>query len=165
MSKMASNRDRTTRLQGISRRRLLSGVPVLGGLLATGCSDVFRPPTVRGGLIGAADVLTMSTSRWLLRDQPLAREYDRSAIAPAFPTWGQTDPRDEDYQRHLSEGFQHWSLPVGGLVERPRVFSLEDLKRLPSRPRSRRMSASRGGRRSPSGPASRWRSCSRRPAE
>ena len=92
-----------------------------------------RPPTIRRGLIGAADVLTMSTSRWLLRDQPLAREYDKRDVAPEFPTWGQTNPRDKDYQQHLAEGFRNWSLPVGGLVERPRSFSLDDIKRLPSR--------------------------------
>ena len=33
------------------------------------------PPVVRGGLIGAADVLTMSTNRLLLSGQQLAREY------------------------------------------------------------------------------------------
>ena len=75
----------------------------------------------------------MSTSRWLLRDQPLAREFGRDEIAPNFPTWGQTNPSDEMYQQHLREGFLHWSLPVGGLVERPRSFSLDELKRLPSR--------------------------------
>ncbi len=117
----------------ITRRRALASFPALGGLVASGCSELFTPPTIRGGLIGAADVLTMSTSRWLLRDQPLAREFGRDEIAPNFPTWGQTNPSDEMYQQHLREGFLHWSLPVGGLVERPRSFSLDELKRLPSR--------------------------------
>ena len=117
----------------ISRRTLLSNITALGGLLATGCSDAFRPPTIRSGLIGAADVLTMSTNRWLLSDQPLAREYPPSEIAPNFPTWGQTNPPDEEYQQHLTEGFRNWTLPVSGLIERPRSFSLNDIKRLPSR--------------------------------
>jgi|TARA_B100001013_G_scaffold317939_1_gene226015 DMSO/TMAO reductase YedYZ molybdopterin-dependent catalytic subunit len=75
----------------------------------------------------------MSTSRWLLADQPLAREFERSDIAPDFPTWGQTNPSDEEYQRHLREGFRDWRLPVSGLVERPQSFSLNDIKQLPSR--------------------------------
>jgi DMSO/TMAO reductase YedYZ molybdopterin-dependent catalytic subunit len=133
MNKRVSNVHRIVLPGPISRRTLLSSVPALGGLLATGCSDAFRPPTVRGGLVGAADVLTMSTSRWLLRNQPLAREYDRSHIAPDVPTWGQTNPRNEEYQQHLSDGFQHWRLGVSGLVERPRSFSLDELRRLPSR--------------------------------
>ena len=130
---MSTNSNRIVRPRRVSRRRLLASVPALGGALAAGCSDAFRPPVIRGGLIGAADVLTMSTSRWLLSDQPLAREFERSDIAPDFPTWGQTNPSDEEYQRHLREGFRDWRLPVSGLVERPQSFSLNDIKQLPSR--------------------------------
>ena len=73
----------------ISRRAWLASVPALGGLLlTTGCSrEKFMPPVVRSGLIGAADVLTMSSSRLLLSGQQLAREYSRSDIADPFPTW------------------------------------------------------------------------------
>ena len=117
----------------ISRRRLLASVPALGGLL-TGCTrERYMPPNVRGGLIGAADVLTMSTNRLLLRDQPLAREYGPGDIAPEFPTWGQTNPDDDEYQRLRRDGFRDWRLPVSGLVERPASLSLDDIRRLPSR--------------------------------
>jgi len=133
VSKPEPGSSRIVAPRSMSRRRLLTSVPALGGLLATGCADALVPPTIRGGLIGAADVLTMSTTRWLMADQPLAREYERSDIAPDFPTWGQTNPDNEDYQRHLSEGFVNWSLPVNGLVGRPRAFSLDELKQLPSR--------------------------------
>ena len=101
----------------ISRRAWLTSVPALGGLLLTGCSrETFVPPRVRGGLIGAADVLTMSTNRLLLSGQQLAREYPRSDVADPFPTWNQTNPRNAEYQRHLSEGFRNWRLPITGLV-------------------------------------------------
>ena len=134
MSKPVPIPERLVRPHHISRRRLLSSVPALGGLLASGCSgDGFVPPTIRGGLVGAADVLTMSTNRWLLGDQPLAREYEPEDIAPDFPTWGQTNPQDEEYQRHLRGGFTNWRLSVRGLVERPGSFSLDDIRRLPSR--------------------------------
>ena len=126
--------DPGARPRRVSRRTLLSSVPALGGLLLTGCSrDAYVPPMVRGGLIGVADVLTMSTNRLLLSGQPLAREYQPSDIAPDFPTWGQTNPRDEKYQRLLRAGFADWRLPVSGLVERPLSLSLDDIKRLPSR--------------------------------
>ena len=100
MSKPELGASRIVAPRPMSRRRLLASVPALGGLLATGCADALVPPTVRGGLIGAADVLTMSTTRLLMADQPLAREYERSDIEPDFPTWGQTNPDNEDYQRH-----------------------------------------------------------------
>ncbi|HET9358278.1 MAG TPA: molybdopterin-dependent oxidoreductase, partial [Vicinamibacterales bacterium] len=119
----------------ISRRTWLTSVPpALGGLLLTGCSrETFVPPHVRGGLIGAADVLTMSTTRLLLSGQQLAREYSRRDVADPFPTWNQTNPRDGEYQRHASEGFTNWRLSIGGLVARPRELSLDEIRSLPAR--------------------------------
>ena len=119
----------------ISRRTWLTSVPTaLGGLLLTGCSrETFVPPHVRGGLIGAADVLTMSTNRLLLAGQPLAREYSRREVADPFPTWNQTNPGNAEYRLHASEGFKNWRLPIGGLVARPRELSLDEIRRLPAR--------------------------------
>jgi DMSO/TMAO reductase YedYZ molybdopterin-dependent catalytic subunit len=118
----------------ISRRALLTSVPALGSLLLTGCSrERFVPPRVRGGLIGAADVLTMSTNRLLLSGQQLAREYPRSEVADPFPTWNQTNPRNDEYQRHVSEGFTNYRLPITGLVENPRELSLDEIRSLPAR--------------------------------
>jgi DMSO/TMAO reductase YedYZ molybdopterin-dependent catalytic subunit len=118
----------------ISRRTWLKGLPAVGGLLLTGCSrETFVPPRVRGGLIGAADVLTMSTNRLLLSGQQLAREYPRSEVADPFPTWNQTNPRNEEYQRHLSEDFSNYRLTISGLVERPCELSLDQIKGLPAR--------------------------------
>jgi DMSO/TMAO reductase YedYZ molybdopterin-dependent catalytic subunit len=121
-------------IKRISRRTMLASVPALGGVLLTGCSrETFVPPHVRGGLIGAADVLTMSTNRLLLSGQQLAREYSRSEVADPFPTWNQTNPRNPEYQRHRSEGFKNWRLPIRGLVQRPIELSLEEIRRLPAR--------------------------------
>ena len=118
----------------ISRRALLASLPTLGGLLLTRCTrETFIPPRVRGGLIGAADVLTMSTNRLLLSGQPLAREYRRSDVADPFPTWNQTNPRNAEYQLHASEGFRTWRLPISGLVVRPRALSLVEIRSLPAR--------------------------------
>ena len=118
----------------ISRRTLLASVPALGGLLLTGCSrEKFIPPRVRGGLIGAADVLTMSSNRLLLSGQQLAREYSASNVADPFPTWNQTNPKNPEYQRHLSEGFRNWRLPISGLVAHPLELSLDRIRSLPAR--------------------------------
>ena len=118
----------------ISGRALLTSASALGGLLLTGCSrERFVPPRVRGGLVGAADVLTMSTNRLLLSRQQLAREYSRRDIADPFPTWNQTNPRNAEYQRHALAGFRNWRLPIGGLVARPGELSLDEIKRLTAR--------------------------------
>ena len=119
----------------ISRRAWLASVPALGGLLlTTGCSrDKFMPPTVRGGLIGAADVLTMSSNRLLLSGQQLAREFALTDVADPFPTWNQTNPKNGEYQRHAAAGFRNWQLPISGLVARPLSLSLDQIKSLAAR--------------------------------
>ena len=118
----------------ISRRAWLASVPALGGLMLTGCArERFVPPTLRGGLIGAADVLTMSTNRLLLSGQQLAREYSLSDVADPFPTWNQTNPKNPDYQRHAAEEFRSYQLPISGLVARPGAISLDQIKSLPAR--------------------------------
>src|SRR5688572_16493208 len=116
----------------ISRRTWLASIPAVGGLLLTaGCSrERFMPPVVRGGLIGAAAVLTMSTNRLLLCGQQLAREYSLSDVAEPFPTWNQANPKDGEYQRHAAEAFKNWQLPISGLVARPTALSLDQIKRL-----------------------------------
>lgn len=119
----------------ISRRKWLAGLSAFGGLLLTsGCSrEKFIPPVIRGGLIGIADVLTMSTSRLLLSGQQLAREYTRADISDPFPTWNQTNPKNEEYRRHAAEDFRNWRLPIGGMVNRPAELSLEQIRSMPSR--------------------------------
>jgi DMSO/TMAO reductase YedYZ molybdopterin-dependent catalytic subunit len=118
----------------ISRRTWLTMIPALGGLLLTGCSrDKYLPPVIRGGLIGAADVLTMSTNRLLLSGQQLAREYSRADITDPFPTWNQTNPRNPEYRQHVAEGFTNWRLPISGMVGQPVELSLDQLRSMPSR--------------------------------
>ena len=123
-----------TRERRLSRRQLLAGLSAMGGLALSGCSkETFLPPQLRGGLVGAADVLTMSLNRALQVRQPLAREYPRSEIADPFPTWAQTNPPQEEYQRLRRDGFRDWRLSVTGLVERPTELSLDEIKDLPAR--------------------------------
>jgi DMSO/TMAO reductase YedYZ molybdopterin-dependent catalytic subunit len=103
----------------MSRRGLLSGAVVL-------------PPTF-GSLIWVSDALTFATHRFVMRKQPLAREFSQDMITRNFPLSGTRDPEDAVYQRHKRANFTDWRLPIGGLVERPREFSLAELKALPAR--------------------------------
>jgi DMSO/TMAO reductase YedYZ molybdopterin-dependent catalytic subunit len=75
----------------------------------------------------------MASQRLLMSGQGLVKEYETSDITKDFPAWGRTNPEDENYQQMASTGFTDWSLSVGGLVNRPSSFSLQDLKRLPPR--------------------------------
>ena len=123
-----------TKPKTLSRRQLISRAGALGGILLTGCdSNIYTPPTIRDGLMGVADVLTMASQRFLLSDQALVQEHDINEITKNFPVWNQSNPEDEDYQRLRRGSFAEWRLPVGGLVNQPISLSLEDLKRFPKR--------------------------------
>lgn len=63
----------------------------------------------------------------------LAPEYPASAITKFFKPNGSIDPKDPAYKKLAGEQFASFSMPVGGLVEAPRSFTLADLKGMPSR--------------------------------
>lgn len=116
----------------ITRRALLGGATAAGGLLLTGCSESYLPPTY-GSFLGVGDALTFASHRLLLPRNTMAREFGRDMITKNFPAINTVDPEDEEYQRLRRGGFVDWRLPVTGLVARPTSFSLSDLQKLPSR--------------------------------
>jgi DMSO/TMAO reductase YedYZ molybdopterin-dependent catalytic subunit len=67
-----------------------------------------------------------------MANHSLAREFDRSQITKFVPIDGKP-PDTEDYQRLLAGKFADWRLKVDGLVARPSLLSLAELKSYPSR--------------------------------
>jgi len=121
----------------LSRRKLITT-----GLAAAGASGLaiaarladrygLIPPD-HGGIYGAGETLTYASQRLLVSRQTLAREFHPSEISKVAPVNGEP-PEQEVYERLLAGGFADWRLTLDGLVARPAVFSLEDLKRYPSR--------------------------------
>jgi DMSO/TMAO reductase YedYZ molybdopterin-dependent catalytic subunit len=124
----------------LSRRALVGGLATAGGLLLAGCGE--QPPTY-GNILRMGDNFTYNAQRLLLSHSVLAREYDRSAITsmpsvgtfdPARSDGGLFDPRGGAEYAALRRGdFADWRLRVEGSVDRPRSFSLAELKRMPAR--------------------------------
>lgn len=112
------------------RRAFIKGMASSAGVLLAGCSQT-DPPTY-GNVLRMGDLLTYKAHRLLLPAHALAREYDFADIS-SVPAIGTTNPADEGYQRLLTGRFADWRLPVEGSVTRPRAFSLDELKRMPSR--------------------------------
>lgn len=116
-----------------SRRALLGSLCSSGGLLLSGCGE--QAPTY-GNILRMGDNLTYNAQRLLLSRSALAREYDHSDIT-SMPAIGTVDPAlvkgGEEYGLLRRGGFADWRLEVGGSVDRPRSFSLTDLKRMNSR--------------------------------
>ncbi len=117
------------------RRAFIKSMASSAGVLLAGCSQT-DPPTY-GHVLRMGDLLTYKAHRLLLPAQSLVREYDYADIS-SVPAIGTTNPSSHKehgpvYERLLANRFANWRLPVEGSVTRPRGFSLDELKRMPSR--------------------------------
>ena len=121
----------------ISRRKLITtGLATAAG--ATGLAAAARiaskyglVPPDSGGLYGAGETLTYAAQRVLTRHS-MAREFPASQISrPPFAN--AVDPLGDAFQKLQAGGFAGWKLAVDGMVARPTVFSLADLKTFPRR--------------------------------
>ena len=122
----------------LTRRKLITtGLATAAGVSGLGVAAVLAQryglvPPDHGGIFGVGETLTYAAQRLLMSHHSLAREFNRSEISKVAPVNGKP-PETEAYRRLLAGGFREWRLTVDGLVARPASFSLEDLKRFPSR--------------------------------
>lgn len=117
----------------ISRRHLLGTLGVgSGGLLLSACDRINASPTVKR-LLGLGASATMGAQRIVTDRTALAREYSASEMSPIFRTNGSTMPGSPAYAAHLATGFRDWRLVVDGLVARPLMLSLDQIRRMPVR--------------------------------
>lgn len=117
----------------LNRRRFL-GRAAAGAVVLTlgGCDRLSQSPWVVG-LLDSAEKATRYMQRLITGRNALAREYTEADLSPIFRANGTTDPADADYQKLAATDFADWRLGVGGLVDRRGHFSLDDLRRMPSR--------------------------------
>jgi DMSO/TMAO reductase YedYZ molybdopterin-dependent catalytic subunit len=113
----------------MKRRNVLVG---LGAGLVAGCSKVGESQPMRA-LFGLAQDWHRGVQRTLAGRQALAREFSPADISPVFRSNGTSDPGDPAYTAHAAANFADWKLTVDGLVERPLVLSLEQVRALPQR--------------------------------
>jgi DMSO/TMAO reductase YedYZ molybdopterin-dependent catalytic subunit len=124
--------------KSLSRRKLITtGLAAAAGAsglaLAARLADRYGliPPD-HFGAYGVGQTLTYASHRLLTSHHSMAREFNRSDISKVAPVNG-LPPDDENYQRLLAGKFADWRLTIDGLVARPSTFSLDGLKKLPSR--------------------------------
>jgi len=121
------------RNSGTNRRNVLRGLGLAAGSVAvSGCDRLVEAPWFRD-LIGTGETLTQVSQRAILSEQALAQEFTEADLSPVFKANGSTSPDDPAYKRLAENGFADWRLQVGGLVERPAEFSLDELRAMPSR--------------------------------
>ena len=113
----------------MKRRGVLLGS---GALMLGACSKIHDS---EGGarFFEGVDDWHMGLQRALTSRNALAREYAPEDISPFFRGNGSTDPQNDGYPEHVAQGFANWRFTVGGMVERPLSFTLDQAMRLPQR--------------------------------
>src|SRR3954447_688460 len=124
-------------MSGISRRTMITrGLAAAAGLTGLAAAERLADrygliPPDHGGLYGAGETLTYAEQRILTRHS-LAREFSRSQIShPPFAN--EIAPPDDQFTRLQAGGFADWRLAIEGLVARPMLLSVDDVKRFPVR--------------------------------
>ncbi|MBE0656624.1 MAG: molybdopterin-dependent oxidoreductase [Bryobacteraceae bacterium] len=107
-----------------------AGVSGLGITARLAARHGLIPPDA-ATLYGLGGTLTYASHRLITRHS-LAREFPRSLISPS-PFANPVEPPKEEFRRLQAGGFAAWRLEVGGMAARPASFSLDDLRRMPSR--------------------------------
>lgn len=103
----------------------LSGCDAFDGVL--GSDDAVR------GVLEKANAVTYRVQSWFGGPGALAREYSASEIREPQRPNGSTDPQGEDYLALKQGNFAAYRLEVKGLVEKPRSYSLDELRAMPAR--------------------------------
>jgi DMSO/TMAO reductase YedYZ molybdopterin-dependent catalytic subunit len=124
-------------MSGITRRKLLTGglAAAAGGSGLVVSAKIARRygliPPDGAGLYGPGETLTYAAQR-LLSSHSLAREFRREQISK-LPFPNEVGPLGEAFRRLQAGGFIEWRLAVDGMVERPALFSLGELRSFPRR--------------------------------
>jgi DMSO/TMAO reductase YedYZ molybdopterin-dependent catalytic subunit len=101
-------------------------------LLTAGCDRLSRSEWFPKWL-GAAERLSSGAQHLVTSRKSMAQEFTEADLSPQFRSNGTAEPDNPQYQALASGGFADYRLHVGGLVEQPAVFSLAELRQLPSR--------------------------------
>lgn len=121
----------------LTRRRLL-GMSAVGtsSLVLAGCDQldfIGNSNSSTRAFIAKANDLTYHAQRLLMRDGALAPEYSESEIRQGQRPNGSTDPDSPEYLALQKDDFADYRLTVKGLVDKPRSYSLAELRNMPSR--------------------------------
>jgi DMSO/TMAO reductase YedYZ molybdopterin-dependent catalytic subunit len=113
----------------LTRRTLLLGG---AGTLLAGCDRLNNSEGFRG-VLRSGEGLTMRAQRLISSREAMAREFDAADMSPIFRSNGTGNPDTPDYNRLAAGQFADWRLKVDGLVRRPLLLSLAQLRSMPRR--------------------------------
>jgi len=116
-----------------SRRRFLARmVASVGAFTMAGCDRLSQSewfPKV----LDSAEKLNQTLGKLVTGRKAMAQEFTAADLSPTFRSNGTAEPNNPEYAALAMNAFRDYALDVSGLVARPRRFTLEELRALPSR--------------------------------
>lgn len=114
------------------RRLFFRAVAGAGAVLVAGCDKLARTEWLPK-FLSNTEILTRKAQRAVLPRKSMAQEFPESERSPEFRSNGTAMPNNPQYKALAAAGFAGYRLEIGGLVEKPATYSLEELRALPSR--------------------------------
>jgi DMSO/TMAO reductase YedYZ molybdopterin-dependent catalytic subunit len=123
-------------MSSLSRRTLITGAAVAAGASGLAVADRLARryglmPPDGGGIYGPGETLNYAAQRLLTRHSA-AREFAPGQISKS-PFANEVDKLGDKFQLLQDGGFMGWRLQVDGMVARPGLFSVAELKSFPVR--------------------------------
>jgi DMSO/TMAO reductase YedYZ molybdopterin-dependent catalytic subunit len=113
----------------ITRRNFLAGG---SALLVSGCDTLGKSETFRD-VLAFGEKGNFAIQRGLSDRMAMAREFGPEQVSPVFRANGTRAPIGATYAAHAAEKFSNWRLRIDGAVARPQVFSLAQIRAMPTR--------------------------------
>jgi DMSO/TMAO reductase YedYZ molybdopterin-dependent catalytic subunit len=114
------------------RTALRTAFASIGTLSLAGCDRLSDTPAFTD-VLKSAQHLSHKAHQLVAGRKAMAQEFSEKDVAAHFKANGTLVPADADYQALMRGGFKDWKLQVGGLVEKPTEYSLDELRSMPSR--------------------------------
>ena len=119
--------------RNFSRRGVLARMLAGAGAVALSGCDRLSETNWFPKILGIGEKATQRVQRLVMPRKSMAQEFKESELSPHFRSNGTSIPSNPEYMALAEKGFADYRLEVRGLVERPTVFSLADIRALPSR--------------------------------
>lgn len=116
----------------VTRRALVGGMAAGSGLLLSGCDALGRNEQFREVLALGEDA-NYAIHRTLVDRMALAKEFAPNQRSPIFRANGTRLPVGDVYARHLATEFRDWTVVIDGLVARPQIVPINQLRAMPAR--------------------------------
>ena len=115
------------------RRRLLRRLAAAAGALVLAGCDRLSTTEWFPKVLETGEKLSRTITPLVAGRRALAQEFDPKDLSPKFRSNGTARPASPEWEALAGAGFASYALVVDGLVERPRRYSLAELRALPSR--------------------------------